>query len=92
MKRHMVSSSAKSDFLTDATTVAVDSADVSPRIYCAHQCLAMRSTHADTSACNSYLHEGGECKLNYREPNWLLEQVRDLGQEDEGIYFDLMLP
>ncbi len=91
MTRYKVSAAAKADFLSDATAVTADSANVSPRIFCTHRCLAMRSARSDPSGCNGFIYEGGQCKLNYRAPDWVLQELEQ-EQEQEEIYFDLWFP
>ncbi len=93
MVPYHVTSLAKATFLTSkVATVPADTAGISPRIYCSHRCLRLRSGDvSDFSACNGFLYEDGNCHLGYADPNWIHEQKLAPGT-DATLYFDVVFP
>ncbi len=92
MAGYSMTAAAKDAFLASATDIAPASTAVSPRIYCGHVCLQLRSGNRfDFNRCNGYLYEDGNCHLGYANPNWIYEQKLNPGT-DASLYFDVIFP
>ena len=62
------------------------------RLSCTHSCLRERSSLFDFTACNGFLYEGGQCKLGYMDPNWVVQQRgAEDGKATETLFFDFIL-
>ncbi len=86
-----MTTAAKDEFLTGAISEPLD--NVSPATFCTTKCLNLRAAADDYTACNSFILEDGQCKLGFKELNWLLEQVQIYeknGVEEVSIYLDLV--
>ncbi len=89
-KGYKVTKEAKEAFLASGITTSSTLSNVSPKFHCLHECLRMRVTMNSISTCNSFLLEGGTCKMSYMSPDWVVDQVQNPGEE-AIIYFDLIV-
>ncbi len=74
---HWISDASRVDYLVIAQTADAPAGNlVDMKIYCGHQCLKMRraSIAGDPSACNSFMLDGGQCRLGAVTTEWVTER------------------
>ncbi len=91
MVPYEVSLTALNQFLGAVTATATPSGSVMPRVQCTAECMSLRATRHSYTACNGFVYADGVCKLGYMEPNWVVEQSQNPGNNGK-IYFDISLP
>ncbi len=91
MVPYRVTLTALNQFLAALTATVTPSGKVMPRVQCTAECMSLRATRHNYTACNGFVYADNVCKLGYKEPNWVVEQSQNPGSE-EKIYFDIFLP
>ncbi len=87
-----VSSAAKIEILSGAIMEPITIGQATPVMFCAQKCLDLRISAGDAMSCNGFMLENGQCKLWYKDPNWIMEQVKNSsdGSEDVGtVYIEM---